>query len=48
MATSADDWCEENRMKLSIIKTKVTLVGSRQILNNMTDTEKVINIFIKF
>ena len=46
MATSADSWCEENRMKLSIIKTKVALVGSRQRLNKMTDTEKKINIFI--
>ena len=46
MATSADNWCEENKMKLSIIKTKVALVGSRQRLNKMTDTEKEINIFI--
>ena len=40
MATSADNWCEENKMKLSIIKTKVALVGSRKRLNKMTDTEK--------
>ena len=46
MATSADNWCEENKMKLSIIKTEVALVGSRQRLNKMTDTEKEINIFI--
>ena len=30
----------------TIIKTKVALVGSRQRLNKMTDTEKEINIFI--
>ena len=45
-ATSADNWCEENKMELSFIKTNVALVGSRQRLNKMTDTEKEINIFI--
>ena len=33
MATSADNWCEENKMKLSSIKTEVAPVGSRQRLN---------------
>ena len=47
MATTADNWCEENIMKLVIIKTKVALVGSMQRLNKMIDTEKEINIFIK-
>ena len=46
METSADNWCEENRAKLNIDKTKVALLGSRQKINKMTDTEKIINIFI--
>ena len=28
--TSANKWCEENKMQLSIIKIKVALVGSKQ------------------
>ena len=29
VATSANKWCEDNNMQLSIIKTKVALVGSK-------------------
>ena len=42
VATSANKWCENNQMKLSIIKTKVALVGSKQKVNRLTDSDKQI------
>ena len=44
VATSANKWCENNKMKLSIIKTKVALVGSKQRINRITDSDKEIKI----
>ena len=46
VATSANKWCENNKMKLSIIKTKVALVGSKQRINRITDSDKEIKIII--
>ena len=44
VATSANRWCENNKMKLSIIKTKVALVDFKQRLNRITDSDKQIKI----
>ena len=46
VATSANTWYENNKMKLSIIKTKVALVGSKQRINKITDSGKEIKIII--
>ena len=46
VATSANKWCEDNKMQLSIIKTKVALVGSKQRINRITDSDKQIKIII--
>ena len=46
VATSANKWCENNKIKLSIIKTKVALVGSKQRVNRLTDSDKQIKIII--
>ena len=42
VATSANKWCEKNKMKFSIIETRVALVGSRQIINRINDSDKQI------
>ena len=44
VATSANKWCENNNMKLRIIKTKVALVGSKQRIHRITDSDKKIKI----
>ena len=44
--TSANKWCENNKMKLSIIKTRVALVGLEQRVNKITDSDKQIKIII--
>ena len=46
VTTSANKWCENNKMKLSIIKTKVALVGSKPRVNRLTDSDKHIKIII--
>ena len=46
VATSANKWCEDNIMQLSIIKTKVALVGSKQRINRITNSDKQIKIII--
>ena len=44
VATSANKWCENINMKLRIIKTKVALVGSKQRIHRITDSDKKIKI----
>ena len=39
VATFANKWCENNIMKLNIIKTKVLLVGLKQRVNRLTDSD---------
>ena len=46
VATSANKWCRNNKTKLSIIKTKVALVGSKQRINRITDFDKEKKIII--
>ena len=46
VATSANKWWENNKMKFSIIKTKVALVGSKQRVNRLADSDKQIKIMI--
>ena len=46
VATSGNKWCEDNKMQLSIIKTKGALVGSKQRINRITDSDKQIKIII--
>ena len=46
VATSANKWCKNNKMKLSIIKIKVALVGSKQRVNRLPDSDKQIKIII--
>ena len=46
VATSANKWCGNNNMKLSIIKIKVALVGSKQSVNRLLDSDKQIKIII--
>ena len=41
-ATSVNQWCEINRIKMSIEKTKIMPIGSRQKLNQMSESEKYI------
>ena len=45
-ATSVNQWCEINRMKMSIEKTKIMLIGSRQKLNRISESEKYIKLLI--
>ena len=45
-ATSVNQWCEINRMKMSIEKTKILLIGSRQKLNRISESEKYIKLLI--
>ena len=46
VATCANKWCEKKIKKMSIIKTKVALVGSKQGLNSIIDFDKQIKIII--
>ena len=45
-ANSVDQWCEINRMKMSIEKTKIMLIGSRQKLYRISESEKYIKLLI--
>ena len=45
-ATSVNQWCEINRMKMSMEKTKIMLIGSRQKLNRISESEKYIKLLI--
>ena len=45
-ATSVNQWCEINRIKMSIEKTKIMLIGSRQKLNRISESEKYIKLLI--
>ena len=45
-ATSVNQWCEINKMKMSIEKTKIMLIGSRQKLNRISESEKYITLLI--
>ena len=44
--TSVNQWCEINRMKMSIEKTKIMLIGSRKKLNRISESEKYIKLLI--
>ena len=45
-ATSVNQWCEINRMIMSIEKTKIMLIESRQKLNRISESEKYIKLLI--
>ena len=45
-ATSVNQWCEITRMKMSIEKTKIMLIGSRQKLSRISESEKYIELLI--
>ena len=45
-ATSVNRWCEINGMKISIEKTKIMLIGSRQKLNRISESEKYIKLLV--
>ena len=45
-ATSVKQWCEINRMKMSIGKTQIMLIGSRQKINRISESKKYIKLLI--
>ena len=45
-ATLVNQWCEINRMIMNIEKTKIMLIGSRQKLNRISESEKYIKLLI--
>ena len=45
-ATSVNQWCEINKMEMSIEKTKIMLIGSRQKLNRTSESEKYSRLLI--
>ena len=45
-ATSVNQWCEINRMKKNIEKTKNMLIGSRQKITQISESEKYITLLI--
>ena len=45
-ATSVNQWCEITRIKMSIEKTKIMLIGSQQKLIRISESEKYIKLLI--
>ena len=45
-ATLVNQQCEIKRMKISIEKTKIMLIGSRQKINRISESEKHIKLLI--
>ena len=43
-ATSVNQWCEINRMKMSIEKIQIMLIRTRQKLNRICESEKYIKL----